>query len=236
SKYFTVYAIDMPGAGKSQKLSMGFDPEKEIVFIIEKFINKVICEKISILGHSFGGWVSLSLALRKKIKIERLILLDSLGFSNKIPLKHYPLSVPALFPLLKKGPIKKEKVSINNFIISAYQDKKNVDSIFLDYLWNNFSRTGILHPLEFMHNLLDIGRLKSILDFGILLEDIEIPVNIFWGKKDNFIPFNWAVEKIGKLRHNNIKLLPNDGHLLFIENKKDFHQFLLDYIIPSKTI
>src|SRR5258708_17175263 len=65
AKYFKVYAMDLPGAGRSSRVNFkNLDPEKDLVEVVEKFINNLELKKVNVVGSSVSGWIGLKLALK----------------------------------------------------------------------------------------------------------------------------------------------------------------------------
>lgn len=81
-----VYAFDILGFGRSSR-PMFTDSEvaeEELVESIERWRKSVgLNQKFILLGHSFGGYLSLAYALRHPDLIERLILADPWGVSTQ---------------------------------------------------------------------------------------------------------------------------------------------------------
>ncbi len=75
-KYFTVYSLDLPGFGQSDEPpeAWGSNRYKEIV---EKFMDELDIRDPILIGHSFGGKVSIRIAAERKVR--KLILVDSAG-------------------------------------------------------------------------------------------------------------------------------------------------------------
>ena len=84
SKTHTVYALDMPGFGKTEDPKNAWCVDDYVDFVI-KFIEKMKIEKLSLLGHSFGGRVIIKLVNREQLnfEIDKLILVDSAGILPK---------------------------------------------------------------------------------------------------------------------------------------------------------
>lgn len=81
-KKYIVYALDLPGFGKTPLIKNVLtinDYEK----IIEEFININKIKKPILLGHSFGGKIALEFAIKQKNKINKLILYSSSAFPKK---------------------------------------------------------------------------------------------------------------------------------------------------------
>ena len=82
----TVYAFDMLGFGRSSRPQLSTDPaeaEEQFVDSIEKWREQVGLDKFVLLGHSLGGFLASSYALKYPCRIQHLILADPWGFPVK---------------------------------------------------------------------------------------------------------------------------------------------------------
>jgi pimeloyl-ACP methyl ester carboxylesterase len=84
----TVYAIDLPGFGRSYRpkldFSSGEDVEYQLVQAIEKWRIAVgLDEKFIILGHSFGGYLAASYALQFPDHVAHVVLADPWGVPSQ---------------------------------------------------------------------------------------------------------------------------------------------------------
>ena len=84
-----VYALDLIGFGQSSRPHFSSDPlqiEEQWVNSIESWRQKVLnTDKFILLGHSLGGFIATSYAMRHHDKIKHLILVDPWGFSEDRP-------------------------------------------------------------------------------------------------------------------------------------------------------
>jgi len=81
-----VYAIDLPGFGRSSRPEFSSDPEeveKQYVACIEEWRKQVGLEKINLLGHSFGGFLSTLYTMEYQERLHRTILADPWGMVEK---------------------------------------------------------------------------------------------------------------------------------------------------------
>ena len=94
-----VYAIDLPGFGKSDLPDDVFG-SFYYADIVKGFIDKMGIEKLSLVGHSYGGKLCIILSARYPEIIEKQVLIDSAGLIPKRTLK-YHLKVKT-FKIMKK--------------------------------------------------------------------------------------------------------------------------------------
>lgn len=86
SKNRTVYAIDLPGYGRSSRCKFKSNPEEveaQYVQSIENWRIKIGLNKFCLLGHSFGGYLSTAYALKHPEHVSHLILAEPWGFPEK---------------------------------------------------------------------------------------------------------------------------------------------------------
>ncbi|CAL4211588.1 unnamed protein product [Meganyctiphanes norvegica] len=81
-----VYAIDILGFGRSSRPKFNTDPleaEREFVASIEAWRREISLNKFILMGHSFGGFLAASYAIKHPDRISHLILADPWGFPEK---------------------------------------------------------------------------------------------------------------------------------------------------------
>ena len=84
STKYKVIAMDMPGFGESDEPKEAWNVDDYCDFVIE-FLKEHHGEKITFLGHSFGGRVIIKLNARENLpfEISKIILVDSAGVKPK---------------------------------------------------------------------------------------------------------------------------------------------------------
>ena len=111
SEHYQIYAMDLPGHGLSDKPAIDYS-----LFFATEFANDFMqalgIEHASLIGHSMGGLLSLSIAINFPEKVDKLILVDSGGLSKEAPLLYRLCTLPVVGeivvmpmvkPLLKHG-------------------------------------------------------------------------------------------------------------------------------------
>ncbi|CAL8096900.1 unnamed protein product [Orchesella dallaii] len=81
-----VYAFDLLGFGRSSRpnfSSDALDAERELVQSMEEWRREMKLERFVLLGHSMGGFLASSYAIRYPSRVSHLILADPWGFPEK---------------------------------------------------------------------------------------------------------------------------------------------------------
>ncbi len=88
SQSHKVYVLDLPGFGKSQIPPIPWD-SSDYAQLVTIFLEKFDIPKAHLIGHSFGGRISIILSAEHPEKVDKLILVDSAGLKPKRPPKYY---------------------------------------------------------------------------------------------------------------------------------------------------
>ena len=85
SQHCIVYAIDLPGFGRSTRITFPRsldDVEYQFVTYLEEWRDAVGIESFIIVGHGFGGYIGTLYAMKYPEKIQHLILVEPWGFTE----------------------------------------------------------------------------------------------------------------------------------------------------------
>lgn len=92
-----VHTFDLLGFGRSARSSFGEEPEdveEKFVTSIEATRKELGLEAFILIGHSFGGYLAYSYAIKYPGMVKSLILVDPWGFSIKVPDEEQSTTVP----------------------------------------------------------------------------------------------------------------------------------------------
>ena len=197
STAYTTYSFDFPGFGASGEPTEVWGVEK-YTQMVEAFVKENGIERPALMGHSFGGRVSIVFASRNEVS--RLVLVDAAGVKPKRPLKYY----------WKVYTFKAMKWLCNTFLpkekAQAIIDSRRKGAGSSDY--NNAS------PM-----------MRAILskvvneDLTHLMPAIKAPTLLFWGNLDTATPLSDAKTMERHIPDAGLVVAHGTGHFSFLENQ-----------------
>ncbi|RIA97216.1 Alpha/Beta hydrolase protein [Glomus cerebriforme] len=250
-----IYSIDWLGMGRSsrpkfivkEKTVDKYVEETENFFIdsLEKWRKIHQIDKMTLLGHSLGGYLAAVYALKYPMHVERLILVSPVGiprnprndpdFHDVDSIRKVPGWVAQLWNanftpqsiLRWLGPIGPSMVS--RYTTRRFSHLEEIDQLDLhDYLYHistaagsgEFSITRLLEPGAYAR--------KPLID---RLHEIKMPTTFLYGE-DDWMDFR-AAEKAKTLMkvYVKVKRIPDAGHHLYLDNPTDFNKAVIEEML-----
>ena len=186
NKYFNTLIVDLPGFGKSAEPKDAFSTLDYVEFIHE-LLMKLEINKVILVGHSFGGRISLLYA--SMYPVSKLICLAS---------PYCPESTKITFKTKVYKKIRKIKCLR---FLSDYMRKKNGSS---DY--NNAS--------EIMKGVL-VKAVNTNLEEDV--KNIKCPTLLVWGDLDAAVPIKRAYELKNLIKDAGVVVFNGATHYAYLE-------------------
>lgn len=196
STSYRTYNFDFPGFGASGEPTTVWGVE-EYTRMVEAFAKSNSIARPALMGHSFGGRVSIVYASRNEVS--RIVLVDAAGIKPKRPLRYY----------WKVYTFKTMKWLCNTFLpkgkAQAIIDKRRAGAGSSDY--NNAS------PM-----------MRAILskvvneDLKHLMPRIKAPTLLFWGNMDTATPLSDAKTMEKLIPDAGLVVAHGTGHFSFLES------------------
>ena len=208
-KYFTIYIIDYPGFGKSKFPNRDLTINDYTNLIID-FMNIFNIKNPIIIAHSFGGRISINLTGNKKVKVKKLILIDSAGIKPKKTIKQ--LFKQTVYKILKK--IK--------YILPKKHRKK-----YLNYLINIFGSTDYKNLNQNIRKTF-INIVNA--DLKGYLKKISTETLIIWGEKDIDTPLKDAYYMKKNIKNSGLIILKGAHHFAYLEAPSYVNTIIYEYL------
>lgn len=204
-----VVTLDLPGFGESDL------PKKtwslaNYAQLLKKVIKELHLTNPILLGHSFGGGVTIKFTACYPKLLHKLILVGSTGIKPKREIYRW-----FLFGAAKIGKLPFKVPPFNFFL-------ENCRHLF----YHLIKRTDYLNAGRLKNTFLSV--IKE--DLTPLLSKISVPTLIVWGQKDREVPLKFAQTMYSKIPQAKLRIFENCGHFLFLEKPKDFAKVVKDFI------
>lgn len=222
-----VYAFDMVGSGKSDYPDRSYSLVNQAEFLAS-FMNASKIEKATIIGNSMGGGVALEFTRLYPNRVDKLVLVDSMGFGKEISLGIRVITLPAVVSLLRPG-----RWMIPAMLRSNFFDGKQLPPDWIELRYPIFAIPGrnrvILRIGRSNFNLAGVlpQVYRPILDN---LSNILQPTLITWGEYDRIIPVKHAHIAAAGIPNSQLHIFPDCGHHPYLEYPAKFNRLVLDFM------
>jgi len=230
AKRFTVYALDLPGTGNSSNVNFETASfERDFVYLIKSFINKLSLSSVVILGHSLGGTIALKLAIEKYKPIKKIIVVNPVGVSRLIPFPQKMLSSSIFTSFMTKVAMYPTRKNIRSFLTSVMFSKDRIADEFVDYYFELINTGKTVHPIRVLHNWMEDFKLKKELFIGDQIQNLSLPMFWLFGEKDPMLDQS-TIDFVKNLASATIHTFTFAGHVPNIEVGEEFNKLVLEFL------
>jgi len=191
---YRIIRLDIPGFGLT-----GPAPDKsqyrkeEAVRLFEKVVDEMKLEKFYLAGNSLGGYISWNYTLKHPDKVQKLILVDSVGFPQPLPGLLAFASNPLIRPFARYT---MPRFLFDDAVEQVYGDKSKVTQELKDRYFDLAMREG--NKGSYIDVFTEMRRLCDDENLSQGIKDLSVPTLVMWGTRDEWIPFkyfeNWKKE------------------------------------------
>ncbi len=229
AKHFSVYALDLPGFGGSERLNERVTTEFPSRFMAQ-FMKHLDIYKTSLVGHSMGGYVAARTAVDFSQTVVKLVLVSSAGFGRV----HHPILRALSLPLIGEITATPTLLGTRVFLRSLVYDKKVASEERVNTTFRHFRRPGA--KADFLRALRAGATLSQSRDSLLTPEDIRriaVPTILVWGAQDPVFPLNQAKFADGLLPYSQLHVLDRCGHIPQIEHAVEFNDLVSQFLLSS---
>jgi len=228
---FRVLTVDLKGFGLSDKPI----DEKYSIFdqadLVSAFIRQLQLKDVTIIGHSLGGGVALVLALDEKKdlrkRLSRLVLIDSVAYSQNIPIAFNILRTPVIGQIGSRlVPI---EVQTRVALKLAFYDDSKFDSKDVKEYADALKDTGSRHALiQTARQILP----ENLPELSSRYRSIKLPTLILWCDHDKVIKPNIGLRLHNNLPNSTFRIIRDCGHLPQEEKPEETARALHVFLRP----
>jgi len=210
-----VIVPDLPGFGKSISPSIPWEVKDYSNFLFN-FIEKIGIAEANLMGHSFGGRITIKFATLYPQKFKNLILCASAGIKHPLTLGQkivLNLSLIGNF-LFSKRPLKRFKDIARNIFYSFLRKK-------------DYAKVKGVMKETFQKVVAE--------DLRAELSKIKTRTLIIWGQNDKSVPLEDAYLMKEKIPQSTLEILPKVGHTPNLEEPEKLAEIIFNFIRTEKS-
>jgi len=192
---YRVFAIDLPGHGKSE--GRGYQTIEAYCQSVIQWMESINIFRAVFVGHSMGGAIALTLALKHT---EHVIALGLVGTGARLrvdPVILDSTANPTTFP-----------IAISEIMKRAFSPQSDPHLIELAAQRMNAIRPAVLH-----------GDFLACNAFNVMenIQKIRFPCQVICGQDDLLTPVRYAQYLTDQIPRAEVNLIPGSGHMVMLE-------------------
>lgn len=207
ASHYRIVRIDLPGFGLSERLpSDDYTPE-HAVELLEQVLAQLHVERCHLAGNSLGAFFAWYYAAHHPLRVERLILIDPIGYPQTLP----PLASLLALPVVGELALSAPRALVARQLQHLYGDPTRLsDEVVTRYhalLARGKNRGAMVRTFR---------RLRAYKNDRELSREIPLvraPTLLMWGGRDPWVPATLLSTWRRDLPAAEVKLYPDAGHM-----------------------
>jgi len=226
----TLIFLDLKGFGLSSKPDDGKYSIEDQAEIVLAFLKTHNLHDITLVGHSYGGAVSLLTYLKDRSGndrgiIRRLILIDASAYVQEFPFFINILRKPIInWAVMNLVPTQITAGFILHYLF--YDENKLSDERITRYA-EYFGQLGSYNSFVECAKQIIPANPDSI---STLIKTIAVPTLIIWGANDPAIPLMQGQRLHQDIRNSKLVIIPNCGHIPHEESPEESLNAILTFL------
>jgi pimeloyl-ACP methyl ester carboxylesterase len=231
ARRYTVIAPDLLGHGESDKpradYSIGAfaNGMRDLLTVLD-------IDKVTVVGHSFGGGVAMQFAYQFPERTERMVLVGSGGLGPEVSAAiraitttgfHQVMGALTLPGVRQLGTAGLRALSRTG--IREFRDFDEVAEIYQSFR-DPAARAAVRHVVRAVVDWQ--GQIVTMSDRAYLTE--AMPMCVIWGEQDRVIPVSHADRAAELAPKARVEIVPNAGHFPHKDHPERFVRILNDFV------
>lgn len=215
SSDYRVIAPDLEGFGFTER-------REGVVYTMNKWVKQVVdlmdaleIEKANLVGNSFGGALAASLAINHKERVNKLVLMGSMG-----------VSFPITYGLDQVWGYEPSFENMEELLeLFTYDHSFATDSL-IKTRYESSIEPGFQESFSSMFPEPRQKSVESMAGDQHYLRDIEQDTLIIHGREDRVIPLDTSLKLLEKIKNSELHVIGKCGHWTQIEHTQTFVDLL----------
>ena len=221
---FRVLRYDLFGRGFSDRPHVDYNLKLFIQQLADLLDALRFTRPVNLIGLSMGGLVASAFTICCPERVNKLTLIDpagakSIALTPMLKLVKIPFVAEAVLSLVGGGPLIQSNAK-------DFFDPKLVEQFTAQYAVQMQYKGFMRAILSTIRN----GMLDSFVQTYETLGTMNKPILLFWGRKDQTVPFEHSQILCAALPHVEFRIIENCGHIPHYEKPEEVNPLLLDFL------
>ncbi len=212
AKTHRVITLDLKGFGASDKPDDGKYSVLDQAALVKAFIEQKNLRNLTVIGHSFGGGVTLALALdmaeARPKRLKRIVLVDTIAYKQPLPIFFQLLITPGIGDLGMT--LIPAEVQIAEALNIAYYDKEKIPQ---DLIERYAEPLRSLEAKAALRKTVEQLIPDDIETFTERYQSLTLPVLIVWCEQDKIVPLADGRRLARDIKTATLHVLKHCGHM-----------------------
>ncbi len=181
---YRIVRLDMPGNGLTGPLqgSNDYSPEHMEQFFSD-FVDAIKLDHFYLAGNSQGAMVAWMYALHHPERVDKLVLIQPLGYPQRLPPIINFMTTPGIRDLSYLGA---PRALVTHVAREVYADPDRLNDGIIERYYDLSQRQG--NRVAMMKTLVALRKAAQTEHYAKMIPEIKTPMLIEWGAKDKFVP------------------------------------------------
>jgi pimeloyl-ACP methyl ester carboxylesterase len=235
ARRYTVIAPDLLGHGASDKPRADYSVGG-FANGMRDLLTVLGIDKVTVVGHSFGGGVAMQFAYQFPERTERLVLVGSGGLGPEVSTAIRAITTPGFHQVM--GLLTLPGVrhlggaglrALSRTGIKEFRDFDEVAEIYQSFQ-DPAARAAIRHVVRAVVDWQ--GQIVTMADRAYLTD--AMPMCVIWGDEDRVIPTSHAARAAELAPKARVEIIPNAGHFPHKDHPERFARTLHDFVRTTR--
>ena len=233
SKFGTVIAPDIYGFGYSDPSKDPVPAAAKLTGFLDAFASAMQANRFALVGHDWGGTAALIYATQNPSRVSKLVLMNAPFYHDWTD--HFRTS-PEYLPARRSA-----DSGFYRAMASRFVNRKQVKQLIAPSPDIVISREDLDQYLFFFKKAIrNMSTLYSEASSRVVEETmsqvvpnlprLDITTLIIWGKKDPYLPLEWAYRLNKDIKNSRLTVLEDTGHFLVEEKPEQVGQFIANFL------
>ena len=201
SKEYLVYALDLPGFGKTPAAPEGYTIATHVLYL-KRFLDALGFQQVTLVGNSLGGWIATRFAVAYPERVHHLYLLNSAGLRRE----------------QLNSPYAEDREAAHRSAGNMLGYSMPLPGFILDDL------VRISQMPAYRHFITGYDPQEEL---DTVLSQVQAPTTIIWGDQDKIFPITCAHDLHEGIANSELVILKGVGHLPQIQASNKVAQIIL---------